>query len=150
MEVKAFLRHLRMAPRKVRLIVDTIRGLKVKEAETRLSFTNRDAARPVLKLLQSAVANATHNFKLDPETLFVKTIAADGGATLKRFRPRAMGRAAPIRKRTTHITLILSDEPTPVKGKKGVKVAAPVASEAPKKAESKKKAPAKKPANAQA
>lgn len=145
MEVKAYLRHLRMAPRKVRLIVDAIRGLKVSDAETRLSFIKRDATRPVLKLLQSAVANAQHNFKLDPQTLFVKTIAADAGTTLKRFRPRAMGRAAPIRKRTTHITLVLSDEPMPAK--KGVKAvaAAPVA-EAPTKAAPKKKAPAKKAA----
>lgn len=107
-----------MAPRKVRLVVDTVRGLSVADAQTRLKFVQRDAARPVLKLLLSAIANAEHNFKLDREKLYVKTIVADSGATLKRFRPRAMGRAAPIRKRTTHITIVLSDEPKPVKEKK--------------------------------
>jgi large subunit ribosomal protein L22 len=108
MDVNASLRHLRMAPRKVRLVVDLIRGLSVVEAERRLVFLKKDAARPVLKLLKSAIANAEHNFKLDPATLVVKTIAADGGATLKRFRPRAHGSAAPIRKRTTHITIVLA------------------------------------------
>lgn len=112
------LRHLRMSPRKVRLVVDAVRGLPVGEAETRLKFIQKAASRPVLKLIQSAMANAEHNFKLDRTTLFVKKIAADGGMTIKRSRPRAMGRSAPIRKRTTHITLILSDEPVPAKKKK--------------------------------
>ncbi len=114
MEVKASLRMLRMAPRKVRLVVDTIRGLKATDAEVKLQFVQKAASLPVLKLLRSAMANAEHNFKLDRETLFVKTITADGGPTLKRSRPRAHGRAAPIRKRTTHINIILSDE-KPVK-----------------------------------
>lgn len=100
-----------MAPRKVRLIVDLVRGLSVAEAETRLKFIRRDAARPVLKLLQSAIANAEHNFKLERGKLFIASIVADAGATLKRSRPRAMGRAAPIRKRSTHVTIVLSDEP---------------------------------------
>lgn len=108
MDVIASLRGLRMAPRKVRLVIDLVRRLPVAEAETRLSFLKKDAARPVLKLLRSAIANAQHNFKLDPTTLVIKSITADGGTTLKRFRPRAMGRAAPIRKRTTHINLILA------------------------------------------
>jgi large subunit ribosomal protein L22 len=110
MEIKASLRHLRMAPRKVRLVIDTIRGLDVQEAATRLAFIKKDAARPVLKLLQSAIANAEHNFKLERGKLFVKTITADAGATLKRSMPRAMGRATPIRKRSTHINIVLSDE----------------------------------------
>lgn len=97
-----------MSPRKVRLVVDLIRGISVDEAERRLMFLKKDASRPVLKLLQSAIANAQHNFKLDRASLFVKTIMADGGPTLKRSTPRAMGRATPIRKRTTHITLILA------------------------------------------
>ena len=139
MEVKAILRHLRMAPRKVRLIVDAVRGLSVAEAETRLQFIHRDASRPVLKLIQSATANAEHNFKLDRANLFIKTITADAGTTLKRFRPRAMGRAAPIRKRTTHISIVLSDDPKPVKEKKttrpvgkGVKARAAKAAQAKK------------------
>ncbi|MBI4139248.1 50S ribosomal protein L22 [Candidatus Uhrbacteria bacterium] len=124
MDVRATLRHLHMAPRKVRLVVDLIRGLSVSEAETRLTFLKRDAARPVLKLLRSAIANAEHNFKLDRTTLVVKTITADGGVTLKRFRPRAMGRAAPIRKRTTHINLTLAPASEITLGKKRAKRAA--------------------------
>lgn len=110
MDVHANLRHLRMSPRKVRLVVNTIRGLSVAAAETQLNFLPKLAAQPVLKLLNSAIANAEHNFKLDKKDLYVKFIVADGGPTLKRFRPRAFGRAAPIRKRTTHVSLILSNE----------------------------------------
>jgi large subunit ribosomal protein L22 len=99
-----------MAPRKVRLVVDVVRGLPVAEAEMRLQFLKKDASRPVLKLLQSAIANAEHNFKLDRAKLYVKTITADAGVTLKRMHPRAMGRGAPIMKRSTHINIILSDE----------------------------------------
>jgi large subunit ribosomal protein L22 len=108
MDVHASLRHLRQSPRKVRLVVNTVRGLSVAAAETRLSFLPKQAAKPVLKLLRSAIANAEHNFKLDKQDLYVRHITADGGPTLSRWRPRAFGRAAPIRKRTTHITLILS------------------------------------------
>lgn len=104
-----------MAPRKVRLVVDAIRRLPVDEAERRLSFLKRDATRPVLKLLQSAIANAEHNFKLDRSSLFVKTITVDGGPTLKRSTPRAMGRATPIRKRTSHINLVLAQMEAPKK-----------------------------------
>jgi len=99
-----------MAPRKVRLIVDLVRGLTVAEAEKRLQFQPKAAALPVLKLLRSAVANAEHNFKLDADQLFIKTITADGGPALKRMRPRAMGRGVTIKKRTTHVNIILSDE----------------------------------------
>ncbi len=106
-----------MAPRKVRLIVDLVRGLPVAEAETRLLFAQKAASRPVLKLLRSAIANAEHNFKLDRALLWIKTITADAGVTMKRFRPRAMGSAAPIRKRSTHINIILTDEPKKLKVK---------------------------------
>ena len=132
MDVKAYLRSLRMAPRKVRLVIDVVRGLPATEAVTKLQFVPKAASRPVLKLLQSAIANAEHNFKLDPEKLYVKTIMADGGATLKRSRARAHGSAAPIRKRTTHITLILSDEKVALGKKKAKKVAAIAKAEAPK------------------
>lgn len=111
-----------MAPRKVRLVVDLVRGLPVAEAETRLLFIQKASARPVLKLLKSAIANAEHNFKLDRSTLWIKTITADAGVTLKRSRPRAMGSAAPIRKRTTHVNIILSDEKKPVKQTKKQKL----------------------------
>lgn len=98
-----------MSPRKVRLVINTIRGLSVGVADTRLTFLNKGASLPVQKLLRSAIANAEHNFHLNKEDLFVKTITADGGATIKRSRPRAFGRGAPIRKRTTHINIVLAD-----------------------------------------
>jgi large subunit ribosomal protein L22 len=127
MDVIATLRHLRMAPRKVRLVVDLVRGLPVAEAERRLVFLKKDASRPVLKLLKSAIANAEHNFKLDPSTLVVKTITADAGVTLKRSRPRAHGRAAPIRKRTTHIKIVLAPaSEVPMTSKRAKKKAAAI------------------------
>lgn len=115
MEVKAFARYIRTSPRKIRLVADHIRGLSVTEAENRLSVSSKWASEPVSKLLQSAVANAVHNFKLDKSKLSVKTIYVDNGPTLKRFRPRAFGRAAAIRKRTSHIGIILTDEPVKIK-----------------------------------
>ena len=123
MDVHARLRNLRMSPRKVRLVIDLVRGKAVGPAITQLEFLRKDAALPVLKLLKSAMANAEHNFKLDAGTLRVKTVTADAGPTLKRFRPRAHGSAAPIRKRMTHITLVLSDEP-PVPSKREARKAA--------------------------
>jgi large subunit ribosomal protein L22 len=114
MDVRAYLRNLRMSPRKVRLVIDMVRGLPVEKAITQLTFLRKDAALPVLKLLKSAMANASHNHQVDSSTLFIKTITADGGATIKRFRPRAHGSAAPIRKRTTHITIVLSNDALPV------------------------------------
>lgn len=110
MEVKAFARHIRMTPRKVRLVADLIRGVKATAALDRLAFSKKWGALPVKKLLESAMANAAHNFKLDKDKLLVKSIYVDNGPTLKRFRPRAFGRAATIRKRTSHIGIILSDE----------------------------------------
>jgi len=110
MEVKAKARFIRMSPRKVRLVVDVIRGKKVGEARTQLQFMKKAAAEPVLKLLNSAVANASHNFDLNEASLFVKEVRADEGPTLGRWRARAFGRAAPIRKRTTHISMILEDK----------------------------------------
>lgn len=109
MEVRAYARHIRQSPRKVRLVVDAIRGKRVDAALVQLRFINKAAALPVLKLLNSAIANAEHNFKLDASTLSVKTITVDGGPVLERWRARAFGRAAPIRKRTCHISLVLAD-----------------------------------------
>ncbi len=110
MEVKAHTRYLRMSPRKVRLVVDAVRGMAVDPAIAQLTFMSRAAARPVKKLLESAVANATHNFKLDRDGLFIKSVLVNQGPTLKRWRPRAMGSAAPILKRTCHITLVLDSK----------------------------------------
>jgi len=112
--ITAKLRHLRISPRKVRLVVDLIRGMDATEAEKQLKFLPQRAARPVLKLLNSAVANALNNFKAIKENLFITKIAVDPGPTLKRWLPRAMGRATPIMKRTSHITIVLeSKEPLP-------------------------------------
>ena len=109
MEVKAQLKYLRQSPRKVRLVADTVRGKSISEATAKLRFASKTAASPLQKLLASAVANAQHNFKLDKGNLFIKSIRVDQGSVLKRYRPRAFGRAAPIRKKTSHITIILTD-----------------------------------------
>lgn len=110
MQTTAKLRSLRMTPRKVRLLIDLIRGMKTQEAINQLNFSTKQAAKPVLKLLQSAIANAKHNHNMNEETLLIKTAFVDGGRTLHRSMPRAMGRATPIRKRTANITLVLEGE----------------------------------------
>ena len=99
-----------MSPRKVRLIVDLVRGMKVVDARAQLQVNRRAAALPVLKALESAVANAVHNKQLNPDNLFIKTIKADQGPTIHRYRPRAFGRAGAIRKRTTHLTIVLDEK----------------------------------------
>ncbi len=106
----AKLRHLRIAPRKVRLVADLIRGKNVEEALSILQFTNKRSSLPLAKLLQSAVANADQKEGVDVDRLFVKTITVDGGPTIKRFRPRAMGRATPILKRTSHVSIALDQQ----------------------------------------
>lgn len=106
-EVIAKLRFLRMGPRKVRLITDLVKGRKAIKARDILSLTNKRAALPILKLLNSAIANAKNNFKLDEETLFIKNITVDGGPMLKRWMPKAHGRATPIRQRTSHVMIVL-------------------------------------------
>ena len=121
-EVMAKLRYLRMSPRKTRLVVDVIRGSRVEEAIAQLKVMPKAAARPVLKLLNSAVANAEHNFKLDKKLLVVKKIFVDVGPVLKRSKPRAFGRATPIHRRTSHITIIL-DIPNLPKATGSVKAA---------------------------
>lgn len=110
LQATAQLKSLRMSPQKVRLLADLIRGLRVDEALRRLSFSPKHAARPLKKLVESAIANAVHNHSLKQETLTIKTIFVNEGAPLKRWMPRAMGRATPLRKRSSHITLILSGE----------------------------------------
>jgi large subunit ribosomal protein L22 len=108
---RAVLRHARMSPYKVREVLDLVRGKPVHEAEDILRFSDRDAAITVGKLLHSAVANAENNDELDPEELYVSACFADEGTTIKRWRPRARGRATRIRKRTSHITIIVSRLP---------------------------------------
>ena len=130
MEVKAKLRFLRIAPRKVRLVADLIRAKSALAAESQLSFMPKGSARPMLKLLNSAVANAENNFKLKKDNLFIKRIMDDEGPKLKRWRPRAFGRAAPILKRSSHITIILDElkvTPPKTKGKGKTKTVKPAA-----------------------
>jgi large subunit ribosomal protein L22 len=113
--VTAKLSFLRQSPRKARLVVDLIRGRRVAKALEILTLSNKLAARPIMKLLKSAIANAQHNFKLGPENLAVTTIMVDGGPMLKRWMPKAHGRATPVRERTSHISLILTEVAKPVK-----------------------------------
>jgi large subunit ribosomal protein L22 len=107
-EVRASARFVRRAPRKVRLVMDHIRGKSVGDARALLAHTPRAAAVDVAKLLESAVANAENNFELDPDELRIHRATADEGPTIKRFRPRALGRATPIHKRTSHLTITLT------------------------------------------
>ena len=100
-------RHVRMAPMKTRRVVDLIRGLPASEALTVLRFTPQAASEPVYKVLASAIANAEHNDGLKVDNLWVATAYVDEGPTMKRFRPRAQGRAFRIRKRTSHITIVV-------------------------------------------
>ena len=111
MECKATAKFVRMSPRKVRLVIDTIRGKKVEDAMATLAFTKKAAAHPIRKVLKSAMANAENNHNSDNvEDMKVSRAFVNGGPTLKRWRPRAMGRAAKILKRTSHITIVLSDQ----------------------------------------
>jgi large subunit ribosomal protein L22 len=110
MEVRAKLRFVRVSPRKARLVADLIRGKGSEEATNILTFTKKAAAKILIKLLKSAIANATQKKTIDIDRLYVKKITVDQGPTLKRFQPRAMGRATTIRKRSSHITIILDEE----------------------------------------
>lgn len=108
-EVKAKLKYSRMSPRKTRLLVDVVRGLPVIKAESQLKLRRLKAAPIVLKLLKSAIANAEHNHKLEKSNLYIKKISVDGGPVLKRFTPKAFGRAGSIRKPTSHIEIVLAE-----------------------------------------
>ena len=110
MQYKFHLNNLRIAPRKVRLVAALIKKMPVQEAEALLKFQGQRAALPVLKLLKSGVASAANNFSLSPEDLFIFNIFIDEGPMLKRFMPRAFGRAGAIHKKTSHITLVLEEK----------------------------------------
>jgi large subunit ribosomal protein L22 len=129
---RAVARHVRISPNKARRVVNLVRGLPAKEALTVLQFAPQSASEQVYKVLASAIANAENNERLDPDALLVSEAFVDEGPTLKRFRPRAQGRAYRIRKRTCHITIAVE----------AVQVARP----AKKAAAAKKAAPAKKAA----
>lgn len=109
MQYKFHLNKLRIAPRKVRLVIALIKGSPVKEAEIQLKFQSKRAALPILKLLKSGIASVINNFNLSPDNLYVANIFVDEGQILKRFRPRAFGRAGAIHKKTSHITLVLEE-----------------------------------------
>jgi len=109
MEIKVKLSNLRTAPRKVRQVVDLVRGKKVLQAQSILLFTVNKSARPVLKLLNSAVAAAKHDLHLDESNLFISKITVDEGPKLKRWHPMSRGRAYPIIKRSSHIALELKE-----------------------------------------
>ena len=111
--------HVRVSPTKARRVIDLIRDMPAQEALARLKFQPQAAAEPVAKVLASAVANAENNFSLDPQTLVVSRAYVDEGPTMKRFRPRAQGRAYRIRKRTSHITIEVESVETTRNSKKG-------------------------------
>ncbi len=111
--VKAQLRFLKISPRKVRLLADTVRGLPVEEAEAKLLLSPRRPKEALLKLLRSAVANAKNNNKLVPETLFIKELRVDQGPMLKRWMPRSRGSIAGIQKKMSHVTIILGTSEKP-------------------------------------
>lgn len=111
LEARAIQKHLRKAPRKVRLVVDAVRGDRVDKALKKLEFTNKSTAPSVAKVIKSAAANIRDKFqeaRLDNQDLYIKEIYVDEGATLKRIQPAAMGRAHQIRKRTCHITVVVA------------------------------------------
>ena len=109
MQARAVLRNFRMSPQKVRLVADLVRGKPVDEALAILQYLPHKAAPEIARVIKSAAANADHNFHMSPEDLVIKTIYVDAGPMLKRFMPRARGRADRILKRTAHITVIVDD-----------------------------------------
>jgi len=109
MESKAILRHARVTPRKVRRVTNLIKGKKAGDALVNLRFLPHRGAQVVAKVLKSAIANAEQKKVADPESMKVKNVLVDQGPTMKRMKPRAMGRADIIRKRTSHITLVLEE-----------------------------------------
>jgi large subunit ribosomal protein L22 len=150
MEVSAKLSNLRTAPRKVRLVADLVRGKGVFQAQSILSFTVNKSSRSILKLLNSAIASAKHDFHLDESNLFISKITVDEGPKLKRWHPMSRGRAYTILKRTSHIALVLGEinakkEANQVEARQEEKIETPVVAKTTK---GTKKAPAKAKAEA--
>jgi large subunit ribosomal protein L22 len=141
---RAVARHVRISPNKARRVVNLVRGLPAKEALTVLQFAPQAASVQVQKVLASAMANAENNERLDPDALLVSEAYVDEGPTLKRFRPRAQGRAYRIRKRTCHITIAVEAVQVAAPPRKAAKNAGPAKKAAPA---AKKAAPAKKAAS---
>ncbi|HHO48582.1 MAG TPA: 50S ribosomal protein L22 [Desulfobacteraceae bacterium] len=109
METRAVAKYIRISPQKARLVADVVRGMDADTAITTLKFMPKKGARILRKVIESAVANAIQTEKVDTDTLYIKSIMVDGGPMLKRFRPRAMGRATRILKRTSHITVVVDE-----------------------------------------
>ncbi|MHB0912293.1 MAG: 50S ribosomal protein L22 [Armatimonadota bacterium] len=150
MEAKAIGRYLRVTPRKARFVIDTVRGKSTTEALATLKFVPNEAARFIEDVIESAVANAEHNFALDRAILKINRATVDVGPTMKRIHPRAMGRAFRILKRTSHITVWVAEDESlrkpiekPKRAKTAAKKAAPKKAETAAKAETKKAVPKK-------
>jgi large subunit ribosomal protein L22 len=109
MEARAIAKYLRISPRKTRLCADLIRGKRAEEAVNILGHTPKAGARMISKVVQSALANARQDKSIDVDTLYVKTVFVNQGPTLKRWQPKPMGRAGRVRKRTCHVTVVLSE-----------------------------------------
>ena len=109
-EAAARAKYVRISPRKARAVIDLIRGKELKEAEAILKFTVHKGTDPIGKVLKSAAANAEHNYEMDRDQLYVKAAFVDGGPVLKRVMPRAQGRADIIKKRTSHITIVMGEK----------------------------------------
>jgi large subunit ribosomal protein L22 len=116
MEARAQARYVRVTPMKARRVIDLIRGMNVTDAQAMLKFAPQAASEPIGKVLDSAVANATNNHAMDARSLVVSQAFVDEGPTMKRIRPRAQGRAYRIRKRSSHITVVVSDDNAEQKG----------------------------------
>ena len=110
MEARAYLKNIRIAPRKVKIVCDIIRGKEAKYAEAILKHTPKAASEPLLKLLKSAEANAENNHSMNPDNLYISQVFVTPGPVMKRVRPRAQGRAFRILKRTSHITMVLKEK----------------------------------------
>lgn len=127
MQVKSKAKYIRISPRKVRLVAQLIQGMDVEEARLQLQFLSKRVTQPILKLLNSAISNAKQNFSLEENNLYIAKIIIEQGPTLRRWRARAFGRAAPIRKRSSHITLVLDEKvETKKKPAKKEKIVEPV------------------------
>ena len=113
---RAQARFVRVTPQKARRVIDLVRGMNAQEAVTLLRFAPQAASEPIGKVISSAIANATNNYNLDPRTLVITQAFVDEGPTMKRFRPRAQGRASQILKRTSHITIVVESVDSQKKG----------------------------------
>lgn len=124
-EVKAYARYIHVSPQKLRLVAALIKRSSVDEALQQLKFSPRKAALPMIKVINSAVANAVHNFDLNKDQLFIKSVTVDGGPVIKKMEPRAQGRGFIVRKRTSHINVLLEEKPLSKKPRRSIFQARP-------------------------